>query len=79
MCGAKPPQAALDSPCAEQKKVLIRPEKSGAEGDFGSVITQEKDPHLCLDEPGSPMAKLDNEKPQGETIVYDVLIKSWQT
>ncbi len=31
-----------------------------------------------LDEPGSPVAKLDNEKPQGETIAYDELIKSWQ-
>jgi glycerol transport system substrate-binding protein len=25
----------------------------------------------------APQAKLDNEKPQGETIDYDTLIKSW--
>ena len=26
---------------------------------------------------GAPVAKLENEKPQGETIDYDTLIKSW--
>ena len=25
----------------------------------------------------APQAKLENEKPQGETIDYDALIKSW--
>ena len=28
--------------------------------------------------PGAPVAKLENEKPQGETVSYDELIKSWQ-
>jgi glycerol transport system substrate-binding protein len=78
MSGAKSPQEALDSLCAEQEKVLIRLEKSGAQGDLGPVMNEEKDPQFWLDEPGSPVAKLDNEKPQGETIAYDELIKSWQ-
>ena len=78
MSGAKTPQEALDSLCAEQEKVLIRLEKSGAQGDLGPVMNEEKDPQFWLDEPGSPVAKLDNEKPQGETIAYDELIKSWQ-
>ncbi len=78
MSGAKTPQEALDSLCAEQEKVMIRLEKSGAQGDLGPVMNEEKDPQFWLDEPGSPVAKLDNEKPQGETIAYDELIKSWQ-
>ena len=78
MSGAKTPQEALDSLCAEQEKVLIRLEKSGAQGDLGPVMNEEQDPQVWLDEPGSPVAKLDNEKPQGESIAYDELIKSWQ-
>ena len=78
MSGAKTPQEALDSLCAEQEAVLIRLEKSGAQGELGPVMNEEKDPQFWLDEPGSPVAKLENEKPMGETIAYDELIKSWQ-
>ncbi len=28
--------------------------------------------------PGSPKAKLENEKPKGETVDYDDLIKAWK-
>ncbi|OYU41023.1 MAG: ABC transporter substrate-binding protein [Pseudorhodobacter sp. PARRP1] len=78
MSGEKTPQEALDSLCAEQEKVLGRLEKAGVQGDIGPKLNEEKDPQIWLDEPGSPVAKLDNEKPQGETIAYDELIKSWQ-
>ncbi|MBL9058391.1 MAG: carbohydrate ABC transporter substrate-binding protein, partial [Rhodobacteraceae bacterium] len=78
MSGAKTPQEALDSLCAEQEKVLIRLEKSGAQGDLGPVMNEEQDPQVWFDAPGAPVAKLENEKPQGETIAYDELIKSWQ-
>ncbi len=78
MSGDKTPQEALDSLCAEQEKVLIRLEKSGVQGDIGPKMNEEKDPQFWLDEPGSPVAKLENEKPMGETIAYDELIKSWQ-
>ena len=36
------------------------------------------DPQIWLDAPGSPVTKLENEKPQGITISYDELSKSWQ-
>ena len=72
------PQEALDSLCAEQEKVMARIEKSGVQGDLGPKMTEEQDPLVWLDEPGSPVAKLENEKPMGETIAYDELIKSWQ-
>lgn len=78
MSGEKTPQEALDALCAEQEKVLARLEKAGVQGDIGPKLNEEKDPQVWLDEPGSPVAKLDNEKPQGETIAYDELIKSWQ-
>ena len=78
MSGAKTPQEALDSLCAEQEKVLARLERSGVQGDLGPKLNEEKDPQEWLDAPGAPVAKIANEKPQGETISYDELIKSWQ-
>ena len=78
MSGEKTPQEALDALCAEQEKVLARIEKSGVQGDIGPKLNEEKDPQEWLDAPGAPVAKLENEKPQGETIAYDELIKSWQ-
>ncbi len=78
MSGEKTPQEALDALCAEQEKVLARLEKAGVQGDIGPKLNEEVDPQFWLDEPGAPVAKLENEKPQGETIAYDELIKSWQ-
>ena len=78
MSGEKTPQEALDALCAEQEKVLARIERSGVQGDIGPKLNDEKDPQEWLDAPGSPVAKLENEKPQGETIAYDELIQSWQ-
>ncbi len=78
MSGEKTPQEALDALCAEQEKVLARLEKAGVQGDIGPKLNEEQDPQVWLDAPGSPVAKLENEKPQGETIAYDELIKSWQ-
>ncbi|MFN7224688.1 MAG: carbohydrate ABC transporter substrate-binding protein [Paracoccaceae bacterium] len=78
MSGAKSPQAALDSLCEEQERVLERIERAGVQGDIGPKMNEPQDPQIWLDAPGAPVAKLDNEKPQGETVSYDELIKSWQ-
>jgi glycerol transport system substrate-binding protein len=78
MAGAKTPQEALDSLCMEQEKVLERLERAGVQGDIGPKLNEEQDPQVWLDAPGAPVAKLENEKPQGETVSYDELIKSWQ-
>ncbi|MCV2866618.1 ABC transporter substrate-binding protein [Defluviimonas sp. WL0075] len=78
MSGAKSPQEALDALCEEQEKVLARLERAGVQGDIGPKLNEPQDPQVWLDEPGSPVAMLDNEKPAGETISYDELIKSWQ-
>ena len=78
LSGAKSPQEALDALCAEQEKVLERLERAGVQGDLGPKMNEEKDPQEWLDAPGAPVAKMENEKPQGETISYDELLKSWQ-
>ena len=78
LSGAKTPQEALDALCAEQEKVLARLERSKVQGDLGPKLNEEKDPQEWLDATGAPVAKLENEKPQGETVSYDELIKSWQ-
>ena len=77
MSGAKTPQEALDALCEEQERVMERIERAGVQGDIGPLMNEPQDPQVWLDAPGAPVAKLENEKPQGETISYDELIKSW--
>jgi glycerol transport system substrate-binding protein len=78
MSGAKTPQEALDSLCADQEKVLARLERAGIQGDIGPKLNDEQDPDYWLSQPGSPKAKLANEDEEPVTVAYDELIKSWQ-
>ncbi|MFD2740105.1 ABC transporter substrate-binding protein [Sulfitobacter aestuarii] len=78
MSGAKSAQEALDSLCAEQEKVLERLERAGVQGDLGPKMNEEMEASHWLEQEGSPVAKLENEDPEPETISYDELIKSWQ-
>ncbi|SFH31640.1 ABC transporter substrate-binding protein [Sulfitobacter dubius] len=78
MSGAKTPQEALDSLCAEQEKVMERLERAGVQGDLGPKMNEEREASYWLEQEGSPVAKLDNEDPEPETISYEELIKSWQ-
>ena len=41
--GAKTPQEAMDSLCAEQEKVLERLERAGVQGDIGPKLAEEHD------------------------------------
>lgn len=43
----------------------------------GPKLNKKRDPSYWLNKPGAPKAKLNNEKPQGKTIAYDDLLKSW--
>ena len=46
--------------------------------DCGPRLNPESDPlEVAQQAEHAPWAKLDNEKPQGETIAYDELIKRW--
>ncbi|MEN8210747.1 MAG: carbohydrate ABC transporter substrate-binding protein, partial [Thermodesulfobacteriota bacterium] len=69
---------AMDNLAQEQDKILYRIERSKIQGDQGPKLNPEIDPEIWLNKPGSPKAKLANEKPQGKTVDYDELIKTWQ-
>ena len=76
--GAKTPQEAMDALAAAQDKVMARLERAGVQGELGPKLNEPRDPEDWLSQPGSPKAKLANEKPTAITIGYDELIKSWQ-
>jgi glycerol transport system substrate-binding protein len=78
MSGEKTPQEALDTLCAQQEKVMARIQRSGVQGKFGPQLNTAQDPEIWLDAPGAPVAKLADERPPGETIAYDKLLKLWQ-
>jgi glycerol transport system substrate-binding protein len=80
--GAKTPQAAMDALAAAQDSVLERLERSGVQGECGPKLnpkTTAEDWFAKAEKAGTlaPQRKLANEKPKGETIDYDTLIKSW--
>ncbi|NSX53321.1 ABC transporter substrate-binding protein [Parasulfitobacter algicola] len=76
--GAKTAQAALDSLCEEQERVLIRLERAGVQGDLGPVMNEERDAEYWLNQPGSPKAALESTDEEPMTVSYDELIQSWQ-
>ncbi len=75
--GDKTPQEAMDSLATQQDKVMKRIERAGIQGECGPKLNKEQDPSYWLNLPGSPKAKVANEKPQGMTVDYDELVKSW--
>lgn len=81
--GAFTAQEAMDRLAGEMDITMARmqaaDEKAEVYGGCGPRLNEEKDPSYWLDQPGSPKAKLANEKPQGETIAYDELVKRWQS
>ncbi len=80
--GAFTPQQAMDRLAQEMDVTMARmqaaDEKANVYGGCGPRLNEKRDPSYWLNKPGSPKAKLANEKPQGETIDYDELIKRWQ-
>jgi glycerol transport system substrate-binding protein len=79
--GAFTPQEAMNRLASEMDLVMSRmqaaDEKANVYGGCGPRLNAESDPNEWLNKPGSPKAKV-NEKPQGQTIGYDELIKRWQ-
>ncbi|MGF1446172.1 MAG: ABC transporter substrate-binding protein [Pikeienuella sp.] len=80
--GAFTPQEAMDRLAAEMDVTMARmqaaDEGANVYGGCGPRLNEERDPEYWLSQPGSPKAKLANEKPQGETIAYEELIQRWQ-
>jgi glycerol transport system substrate-binding protein len=75
--GEKTPQAALDGLAEQMDDVMSRLERTGMQN-CPPKLNQPKDPKEWLDEPGAPRPKLSEEKPKGETVPYDNLLKAWQ-
>jgi glycerol transport system substrate-binding protein len=80
--GAKTPQQAMDALAAAQDEVLTRLERANVQGECGPKMnpkTSAEDWFKKAEAAGTvaPQRKLANEKPKGETVDYDTLIKSW--
>ncbi len=69
---------AMNNLAREQDRVLQRIARSGAQGECGPKLNPEQPEAYWLNQPGSPKAKLANEKPPGETLDYDKLIQAWR-
>jgi glycerol transport system substrate-binding protein len=80
--GAKTPQQAMDALAAAQDEVLTRLERANVQGECGPKMNQRTTAEEWFKKSEAagtvaPQRKLANEKPKGETIDYDTLIKSW--
>jgi glycerol transport system substrate-binding protein len=79
--GAFTPQQAMDRLAGEMDLTMARmqaaDEAANVYGGCGPRLNAEKPAAEWLGRADGPKAKLDNEKPQGETIAYDELIKRW--
>jgi glycerol transport system substrate-binding protein len=79
--GAFTPQEAMDRLAEEMDVTMARmqaaDEAANVYGGCGPRLNEPKDPQYWLEQEGSPKPKVD-EKPQGETIAYEDLIKGWQ-
>src|SRR5690242_16515484 len=80
--GAKTPQAAMDALAAAQDSVLERLEKSGVQKECGPKLNKKETAEFWFAKSAkdgniAPQRKLVNEKPKGETVDYDTLVKSW--
>ncbi|MDX1608755.1 MAG: ABC transporter substrate-binding protein [Halofilum sp. (in: g-proteobacteria)] len=79
--GTFTPQEAMDRLAGEMDQVMARmqaaDEQAGTYGGCGPRLNPKSDPQEWLAKPGSPKAKLDNEKPPGKTVTYEELTKRW--
>ncbi|WP_397452208.1 ABC transporter substrate-binding protein [Pseudomonas sp. NA-150] len=84
--GEKTAQAALDGLAKDQDRIMERIEKSGVQSASGCApklnpeTTAEawyKKGEATSDGWAAPQRKLANEKPKGETVSYNDLLKSW--
>jgi glycerol transport system substrate-binding protein len=79
--GAFTPQQAMDRLADQMDQIMARmqqaDEKNQTYHGCGPRLNEPKDASAWLSTEHAPWAKLDNEKPPGETIAYDELIKRW--
>ncbi|GKX34283.1 MAG: ABC transporter substrate-binding protein [Rhizobiaceae bacterium MnEN-MB40S] len=80
--GAFTPQEAMDRLAEEMDVTMARMQRADEQGNVyggcGPRLNEPKDPSEWLGKPDGPKAKLENEKPQGETVSYDELVARWK-
>ncbi|SMF59985.1 ABC transporter substrate-binding protein [Pseudobacteriovorax antillogorgiicola] len=76
--GEKSPQQAMDQLGTQMDSVLKRLQRAGMKRCEPKLAKNPKGSEYWLKQPGSPKPKLANEKPKGQTIPYDQLLKQWQ-
>ena len=80
--GVFTPQQAMDRLAEEMDQVMARmqeaDEKAKVYGGCGPRLNKPQDPSAWLGKPDGPKAKLANEKPPGQTVDYDELVKRWK-
>ena len=75
--GEMTPQAAMDKLAKDMDDVMARLERGGMKN-CAPKLNEETAAAEWLGKDGSPKPKLANEKPKGETVPYEELLKSWQ-
>jgi glycerol transport system substrate-binding protein len=79
--GAFTAQQAMDRLAGEMDDIMARmqtvDEKNKVYGGCGPRLNAEKDPSEWLGKADGPAAKLENEKEQGQTVVYEDIVKRW--
>ncbi|MFC6487635.1 ABC transporter substrate-binding protein [Nitratireductor sp. GCM10026969] len=80
--GAFTPQEAMDRLALEMDQTMARMQQADEQADIyggcGPRLNEPQDAEHWLSQPGAPKPKLENEKPQGETIAYEEIVKRWQ-
>ncbi|WP_136064463.1 ABC transporter substrate-binding protein [Modicisalibacter radicis] len=76
--GESTAQEALDGLAEAQDRIMERLERANVQDTCGPKLNEPRDAQYWLDQPGAPKPRLDNEKPQGKTVPYDEMVKSWQ-
>lgn len=79
--GSSTAQQAMDRLAGEMDEVMARmqaaDQKAKTYGGCGPRLNPPRDPKQWLGKPDGPKAKLANEKPRGQTVDYDELVKRW--
>jgi glycerol transport system substrate-binding protein len=80
--GRSTPQEAMDNLAEQMDDLMARmqaaDEKANVYGGCGPRLNPKVDPEVWLSKPGAPKPKLANEKPKGQTVNYDELVKRWK-
>lgn len=75
-------QEAMDRLAEQMDQTMARMQQADEQADVyggcGPRLNEPREASYWLEQPGAPKAKLENEKPQGETIPYEELIQRWQ-